>query len=1623
MEKGQTIDSKYRIDDVLGGGSFSDVFVVEGPTGRSALKLLRKALSREPTGEAVADFKHEFAILKDLAHPNICRILDFGFDPQLKQYYYTTELVEGRDLFEATEGKSVDVVLELFVQALRAFHYLHSYKVFHFDVKAANMLTAPQTEAPQKANPLKSLFSSKKMPSPSAISGLNIKVIDFGLASIDPGGKMIGTPAYMAPEIIAKERPDARADLYSLGVLFYACLTRQNPFRAKSVPETLKNQQTLVAPPASSLREDIPPYLDRILARLLEKNPANRYQRADEVLREINSYSPRKFAMETRETLMSYLPEEGRLIGRKGEGAAFARSYERVFSPTSPDTMGFLLILGEPGTGKSRLLKDFKYASQLKGVSVESASVKDPEDLKLWLDVFRRQATEGRPTVFLLDDIDQWKEADDSFQQFRGALARLVFGDATDRLPVLWVGSAVSEEAIPASLKDLLSSLHSETLNLETLKLGPFSHDELKEYVSSLTGLDDPPAGLLDGLESRTNGNPLLVTELLRSLIDRGALFDAAGRWKKTTFEDLGLDFSKARFSGVLEELLYGRYEKLPAGLKPALEAMAVAGRLRAGEISRMTGIENPAPLLELLLSFDLITRDSAAGDEPGTRYHLKNGMLAELISEKLKTERLQELHDRAAELHPAGSPARIRHEMRGNDPQRAYELARREAEKSLQEAHGREAAELLRFALALPVKRPPEQEIEMMLKLGEACLISLDYAQALEAFGRVEQILSGMKDRLENMHLQVDALLRIGGVYLKMGEIEKSRGSLSAALALLHYLKGDRVRELVAENLRGAILVQEGKIEEARALFERTRTRWETELSAEECSRVTNNDLGVVCLMEHRYAEALKYLRRDLELHQALGDRLLLARTHYNVGQAHLGVKDFTAAVEHYQLSANLAQALKHTELLLRAYNGLGNACNLMGRADDAVSFYERGLDLCERTGDLRSHAAIEVNIGIIEASRGDYESAQRRLEPAIAFLKALKNRFAIDRQVLVRALLEEGDVSLKRKSWKPAEDALREALRISEEDDSKPLRFWILYTLAELHREKGDVSEFRKLLPEIKRAAQSAEEIEKLDALGPAESSTPPAPPAKPIEATIVQSITPPAAEQSRAAPPAPPSPAASIAVSPVPDASLPPDFRSRLLEIHRDVNAGTDLSLVFKKVVHLAIDLAGMEEGQIKEPSKKEIQDKLTEMSVKIEQFESLIQASTRRGTKYDYGAVVARSRPMLEIFRLLDKITDTDLAVFVHGESGTGKELIARALHDNSERKKGRFVAVNCGAIPATLMESELFGHKAGAFTGATRDKKGLFEEADGGTLFLDEVGELELTLQAKLLRAVQEGEFYRLGDNRPLKTDVRIVSASNKDIEKLSGDGRFREDLYYRLCQIRIDLPALRERREDIPILIDAFVRQEAGRPLKISSRLLKAMIEYDWPGNIRELENVVKVAVALAEDGVIDARSIPSNYAVSKYLAAMKSGKSEASVVPMEAPPAPRAPQPQTSLPKDGPAIDGKNKYDPAKSWYDYEKLIIAKAYRLTGFNAKEAGTMLGLAPATVYKKIRVMGLTDKNHPLYADEFHYEQGRALQDYLKPVFKAALEHAGNKPYTAIANLKVSQGYFYKVMKGA
>jgi len=246
---------------------------------------------------------------------------------------------------------------------------------------------------------------------------------------------------------------------------------------------------------------------------------------------------------------------------------------------------------------------------------------------------------------------------------------------------------------------------------------------------------------------------------------------------------------------------------------------------------------------------------------------------------------------------------------------------------------------------------------------------------------------------------------------------------------------------------------------------------------------------------------------------------------------------------------------------------------------------------------------------------------------------------------------------------------------------------------------------------------------------------------------------------------------------------------------------------------------------------------------------------------------FESILAKSKEMLDIFRTITKIADFKTTVLITGESGTGKELVARAIHGKSSRKGSPFVAINCGAIPENLLESELFGHKKGAFTDASTDRRGLFEEADGGTLFLDEIGELPVNLQVKLLRVLQEEHIRRLGDTKDIKVDVRIIAATHRDLTADVKAGRFREDLFYRINVLAIHIPPLRSRREDVSLLIDHFVTRNNAR-LGTSIRGLspesrKLLLEYAWPGNVRELENTIERAMVLAESDVLQTGDLP----------------------------------------------------------------------------------------------------------------------------------------------------------------
>ena len=333
--------------------------------------------------------------------------------------------------------------------------------------------------------------------------------------------------------------------------------------------------------------------------------------------------------------------------------------------------------------------------------------------------------------------------------------------------------------------------------------------------------------------------------------------------------------------------------------------------------------------------------------------------------------------------------------------------------------------------------------------------------------------------------------------------------------------------------------------------------------------------------------------------------------------------------------------------------------------------------------------------------------------------------------------------------------------------------------------------------------------------------------------------------------------------------------------------------------------------------------------------------LAHLSAELGTRYQFEQIIAVSRQMMQVFDLMRHAVESKVTVLITGESGTGKELIARALHYNSRRSAAPFVAVNCAGIPDQLLESELFGFEKGAFTGASMRKAGKFEVADGGTIFLDEIGEMPALLQSKLLRVLQEKEVERLGSNRPIKLDLRVVCATNRDLMEEVKAGRFREDLYYRLAVFPVALPSLRERQGDISVLAQHFLKKAAQEEEKqidgFDSAALATILEYDYPGNVRELQNIIAHAVVVCDGPSVQQRHLP------------------------------RSIRPVTG---DEPTADGGTRGledvlmsclrepDDIPKMADLETLMIQRAVELSGGNLASAAKRLGISRATIYRRI-----------------------------------------------------------------
>ncbi|HUO61081.1 MAG TPA: sigma-54 dependent transcriptional regulator [Candidatus Acidoferrales bacterium] len=314
-----------------------------------------------------------------------------------------------------------------------------------------------------------------------------------------------------------------------------------------------------------------------------------------------------------------------------------------------------------------------------------------------------------------------------------------------------------------------------------------------------------------------------------------------------------------------------------------------------------------------------------------------------------------------------------------------------------------------------------------------------------------------------------------------------------------------------------------------------------------------------------------------------------------------------------------------------------------------------------------------------------------------------------------------------------------------------------------------------------------------------------------------------------------------------------------------------------------------------------------------------------------TEGNLAGIVGAHRKIQDVLRMVSRLKDTRVPVLITGESGTGKELVARAIHFRGEMPAGPFVAVDCGSLAPTLIESELFGYEKGAFTGASKSRRGLFQEADGGTLFLDEIGELPQDLQAKLLRVLEEKEVRPLGSNRSVKVNVRIIAATNRDLERAYKEGGFRKDLFFRLNVITVHLPPLRERKSDIPLLVQWFLDRLSEEELRFTTAAMAAMMNYDWPGNVRELRNAVEHAATFRNGPVIDLAELPESL------------RSEQALAPSRGT---RSPEEQLTLPV-------------ATDLEEIERKTIQRVFDQVGGDKVAAQKLLGISRATLYRKLK----------------------------------------------------------------
>lgn len=1400
----------YEVVRKLGEGYTGEVYLVKDKQRNEpvALKLLNAEAFKEGQLEA---FKREFSILSDLHHPHLCKVYDFGITLDEGRYFFTSELIQGTDLYKYTDKLSVDEIEEIFVQIADALGFIHSAGLIHFDIKGANILITMVNNKPLA------------------------KVVDFGLAapSVDVPGNIVGTVRYISPEMISKNQTiDYHADLYSLGIVLYRMLAKQYPEQGNTMEDVLSWHLKHTSVGKEPLEKaGAPDYLIDVIEKLTNPIPTERFSSASVIIKYIELHSGRSYKKTQRE-LLTTLTEEGPLVGRDNLMRKI-RTNINTLSKKEPlgDSNSTLILAGPQGIGKSRILKETKYISQLSEVQTFIIHGKEEgQDIQYIRKIFGlsegtetfdivAEASKLEPLCLMVDDLDKCNQ---QIRDMFTGLANFLYSSKFMGKPLniyLIITMTVSDAG-----GGLPIALH---LGVDEAHLSPLTEEEITQYIRQFLGESNPPTQQIKDIYNFSGGIPELVKTAIASL-----------------------ESATSRLTRDTEALFTARINGLSPLAKDLLGLLAIVEKpLRQEQLITLTGATVETGLTELnKAAFTTFDRKEES-------YSVATGAIASAVKASFTKDELtkfaKKLLDYTVKNDPNDIELLVKFAELGASKEELCGYVTKAAETKESRGEVDQAYNYYQQALTLlpdtDGKRP-----EIYRKLARFSILTGKLSIAGEFINKALKLTATTAEDLMSLSW-VDRLK-----HDPKAALEHIQNALN-----LTDIKTDEANYLRLLNEKAACYMQMDETNEAENIFRDTYVR-AGKLPDEEKRKIANNNLGLALARAGKYSEAIKFYEEKNEYFSK--DKRIAASILSHLGYVYQQASRLDEAYYTYKNSFELASSIGDTHNAATILGNIICLCQSKALFTDALFYAQESIKLSSQASSEKALGSNFLTIGALYVNLGLEDIAKKYLTEAVSIFQKLGNNvleawaqlsFAylyknlgrykealayfdvvnkkakeLNAPALLNMSLSGGaEVCIDGANYDKAREYIDDisvnwpGTDLANESD---IKIELLRCKLSIHTQKKPDNSLVKHLLEMGEVTtkqglrELASEIYHVIGVfyeknGDEKKSAKYIAKAKEIIDDIAGSLS----EEYR-------------------DSFLRQKFRKTV----SDDSVRLSRSMKMERDKVLGIEISGSGKAGGGEPTDRTTG--IQPITAPTMAFEG--KAVAQKGA----GEIVGQSEAIAKINDIIDHVKESHTTVLICGPAGSGKELIAKNIHATGAYKNTKWQMINFSDLPEEFLKDELFG----------LEKEALLEAAGNGILFLKHIHDMPTSIQKDLLKAIKNKKFARLRDKKDVPLSCRFISSSNLSMDELLKKAKFNKDLLKLIASVPIVVPPLRDRTEDIPLLIDHYLaiiakEKDTVTPYSLNTAALKALLTHDWKGNVRELDQVLKGACVLSTEGQI----------------------------------------------------------------------------------------------------------------------------------------------------------------------